>query len=32
MDKNDAIILSKNYLEKVRKAGINVLDAWFFKQ
>jgi len=30
MDKNDAIILSKNYLAKVRKAGINVLDAWLF--
>lgn len=28
MDKNDAIILSKNYLAKVRTAGINVLDAW----
>ena len=30
MDKNDAIILSKNYLAKVRKAGINVLDVWLF--
>ena len=30
MDKNDAIILSKNYLAKVRKSGINVLDAWLF--
>ncbi|MDR1881816.1 MAG: nucleotidyltransferase domain-containing protein [Prevotella sp.] len=30
MDKNDAIKLSENYLEKVRAAGINVLDAWLF--
>ena len=30
MDKEDAIILSKNYLEKVRHNGINVLDAWLF--
>ncbi|GHT33066.1 hypothetical protein FACS189434_06330 [Bacteroidia bacterium] len=30
MDKNDAITLSRNYLAKVRTAGINVLDAWLF--
>jgi predicted nucleotidyltransferase len=30
MDKNDAITLSRNYLAKVRNAGINVLDAWLF--
>jgi predicted nucleotidyltransferase len=30
MDKNDAIQLSKNYLAKVRKSGIIVLDAWLF--
>jgi len=30
MDKNDAIILSKNYLAKVQKSGVNVLDAWLF--
>ena len=30
MDKNDAITLSKNYLAKVKKAGINVLDVWLF--
>jgi predicted nucleotidyltransferase len=30
MDKNDAIKLSKNYLAKVRGAGIQVLDAWLF--
>ncbi|GHT54908.1 hypothetical protein AGMMS49982_20290 [Bacteroidia bacterium] len=30
MDKNDAIELSKSYLEKVKKAGINVVDAWLF--
>ena len=30
MDKKDAIVLSKNYLEKVKGNGINVLDAWLF--
>jgi predicted nucleotidyltransferase len=30
MDKNDAIILIKNYIEKLNTAGINVLDAWLF--
>ncbi|GHT18420.1 hypothetical protein AGMMS4957_00700 [Bacteroidia bacterium] len=30
MDKSDAIKLSKNYLEKVKKSGINVIDAWLF--
>jgi len=30
MDKNDAITLSRNYLAKVRKSGVNVLDAWLF--
>ena len=30
MDKKDAVILSKNYLEKVKQSGINVLDAWLF--
>jgi predicted nucleotidyltransferase len=30
MDKNDAIELSKNYVDKLRKTGINVLDVWLF--
>ena len=30
MDKKDAVILSKNYLEKVKQNGIHVLDAWLF--
>jgi predicted nucleotidyltransferase len=30
MDKNDAVRLSKNYIEKVRKSGFDVLDAWLF--
>ena len=30
MDKNDVIKLSKNYVEKVKKNRINVLDAWIF--
>ena len=30
MDKNDAIRLSKNYVEKVKQNRINVLDAWLF--
>jgi len=30
MDKNDAIILSKEYIEKVRQNRIDVLDAWIF--
>jgi predicted nucleotidyltransferase len=30
MDKNDAIRLSKSYLEKIRQNNIDVLDAWLF--
>jgi predicted nucleotidyltransferase len=30
MDKNDAITLSRQYLEKVRRHNIEVLDAWIF--
>jgi len=30
MDKNDAIKLSKNYVEKVKRNHINILDAWLF--
>ena len=30
MDKNDAIILSKRYVEKVKQNRIDVLDAWVF--
>jgi predicted nucleotidyltransferase len=30
MDKNDAVRLSKNYVEKVRKNGFDVLDVWLF--
>ena len=30
MDKNDAIKLSKHYVEKVRENRIEVLDAWLF--
>jgi len=30
MDKKDAIVLSKKYLQKVKGNGINVLDAWLF--
>jgi predicted nucleotidyltransferase len=30
MDKNDAIKLSKHYVEKVRQNQINVLEAWLF--
>jgi predicted nucleotidyltransferase len=30
MDKNDAITLSKNYVEKIKQNHIDVLDAWLF--
>jgi predicted nucleotidyltransferase len=30
MDKNDAITLSRQYLNKVRQNNIDVLDAWIF--
>jgi predicted nucleotidyltransferase len=30
MDKDDAIRISKNYIEKVRRNGIPVLDSWLF--
>jgi len=30
MDKNDAVTLSKRYVEKVKQNHINVLDAWLF--
>ncbi|MDR2690838.1 MAG: nucleotidyltransferase domain-containing protein, partial [Dysgonamonadaceae bacterium] len=30
MGKRDAIILSRNYLEKIKQNGIHVLDAWLF--
>ena len=30
MDKNDAIKLSRSYVEKVRQNHIDVLDAWLF--
>ena len=30
MDKNDAIKLSKNYVEKLKQNRIDVLDAWLF--
>ena len=30
MDRNDAIILSKTYVEKVKKNHIDVLSAWLF--
>ena len=30
MDKDDAIRLSKNYIEKVKQNHINVLDTWLF--
>jgi predicted nucleotidyltransferase len=30
MDKNDAIRLSQEYVEKVKKNGFLVLDAWLF--
>ena len=30
MDKNDAIKLSKNYVEKLKQNRIDVLDAWIF--
>jgi len=30
MDKNDAIKLSKTYVEKVKQNRIDVLDAWLF--
>jgi predicted nucleotidyltransferase len=30
MDKNDAITLSRQYLDKVRRHNIEVLDAWIF--
>ncbi|MDR0796899.1 MAG: nucleotidyltransferase domain-containing protein [Tannerella sp.] len=30
MDKNDAIRLSKNYVEKVKQNHIEVIDAWLF--
>ena len=30
MDKNDAIKLSKRYIEKVKKNQIEVLEAWIF--
>ena len=30
MDKNDAVILSRKYLEKVKQNHIDVLDAWLF--
>jgi predicted nucleotidyltransferase len=30
MDKNDAITISKTYLEKVRQTGIDVLEVWLF--
>ncbi|MDR0812355.1 MAG: nucleotidyltransferase domain-containing protein [Paludibacter sp.] len=30
MDKNDAVKLCRQYLAKVRKSGIQVLDAWIF--
>jgi predicted nucleotidyltransferase len=30
MDKNDAIRISRNYIQKVRRSGIPVLDSWMF--
>jgi predicted nucleotidyltransferase len=30
MDKNDAVKLSRQYVEKVRRHNIDVLDAWIF--
>ena len=30
MDKNDAIKLSRNYVERVKQNRIDVLDAWLF--
>ena len=30
MDKNDAVILGKRYVEKLKQNHINILDAWIF--
>jgi predicted nucleotidyltransferase len=30
MDKNDAVRISKNYINKIRQSGIPVLECWLF--